>query len=76
MVAYGNRCVISKHGPSEVLEAVHILPHAGFGINELDNGLLMRSDLLTLFDAGLIRINPDSLVVVIDTRFKALPMGN
>jgi len=71
--AYGFTCAISGHGPKEVLEAVHIAPHAKTGINELDNGLLMRCDLHSLFDAGLLRINPDLLCVAIDRSLKNTP---
>jgi hypothetical protein len=47
LAAYGERCVVTGSGPKQVLEAVHILSHAGSGINELDNGLLMRADIHT-----------------------------
>ena len=61
--AYGSKCVITGEGPEEVLEAVHIVPHSVSGINELDNGLLMRADLHHLFDDGLLTINPISKTV-------------
>ena len=70
MIAYGSRCVISGHGPEDVLEAVHIEPHAKSGINKTDNGLLMRADLHSLFDAGLIRINPESFKIVVDSSLR------
>lgn len=73
MAAYGGRCVISNHGPSAVLEAVHISSHAKTGINELDNGLLMRADLHYLFDAGQIKINPESLELVVDSSLQGTP---
>ena len=71
--AYGERCAVSGHGPKEVLEAVHIAPHAKTGINELDNGLLLRCDLHSLFDAHLLRINPKDLCIVIDVSLKDTP---
>ena len=61
--AYNERCCISGTGPSEVLEAVHILEHSQYGINETQNGLLLRSDLHCLFDSGLLRIEPSTLQV-------------
>lgn len=73
MAAYDRRCVISGHGPEDALNAVHIEPHAQSGINELDNGLLMRADLHSLFDVGLLRINPKSLRVVIDSSLRNTP---
>ena len=45
LLAYGSECSITGEGPEEVLEEIHIVPHAESGINELDNGLLMRADL-------------------------------
>ena len=63
--AYGEKCSVSGTGPRGVLEAVHIVPHAESGINALDNGLLLRADLQNLFDDGLLRINPDSLMVAL-----------
>lgn len=71
--AYGGQCSISGHGPIQVLEAVHIEPHAKTGINELENGLLMRCDLHSLFDADLLRINPDLLCVSIDRSLEKTP---
>jgi hypothetical protein len=74
--AYGGKCAISGHGPKEVLEAVHIAPHAKTGINELDNGLLLRCDLHSLFDAQLLHINPTGLTIVIDRSLKNTPYWN
>lgn len=71
--AYEGRCCISGHGPEEVLEAVHILPHAKSGLNELDNGLLLRSDLHVLFDEVLLEIHPETLVVTIDSTLEGTP---
>lgn len=73
--AYGGKCVITGHGPAEVLEAVHILDHAISGINELDNGLLLRGDLHSLFDARLINIDPITFTVVVDTSIRNTPYG-
>ena len=68
LLAYGSGCSITGEGPEEVLEAIHIVPHAESGINELDNGLLMRADLHHLFDDGLLSINPDTKNIEIDER--------
>ena len=68
LLAYGSECSITGEGPEEVLEAIHIVPHAESGINELDNGLLMRADLHHLFDDGLLSINPDTKNIEIDER--------
>src|ERR1700722_13744752 len=42
-----------------VLEAAHITPYMGASTNSLLNGLLLRADIHTLFNLGLISIDPD-----------------
>lgn len=73
LTAYGELCAISGWGPADVLEAAHILLHAHTGLNESDNGLLLRSDLHVLFDEGLLRIDPDSLRVSLDPSLAGTP---
>ena len=60
---YQNKCAVTGEGPSVVLEAAHIWEHALSGINHSSNGLLLRADIHILFDEGLIKVNPESLVV-------------
>jgi hypothetical protein len=48
-----------------VLEAAHIEPHAVGGRNSADNGLLLRADIHTLFDLGLLKVEPKSMLVQI-----------
>ena len=66
LVAYDGMCAVSGTGPEEVLEAVHILSHAGYGINKIENGILMRSDLHSLFDAALLKISPETMEIEIN----------
>ena len=74
--AYEGRCAIFRMGaPPEVLEAAHILPHAETGLNELDNGLLLRSDLHSLFDAGTLQIDPSSMTVSISEDIRDTAYG-
>jgi hypothetical protein len=63
--AYGHRCAVTDYGPDNVLEAAHIEPHAKSGINQIDNGLLLRSDIHDLFDDNLIGINPDTYTLAL-----------
>lgn len=65
IAAYGGHCAISGCDAVEALEAAHILPYRGPATNELSNGLLLRADLHTLFDLGLISIDPTTLEVLI-----------
>lgn len=59
---YGGRCAITGCSTVEVLEAAHVLPYKGKQTNRLDNGLLLRADLHTLFDCGLLWITPENTV--------------
>jgi len=68
--AYGSRCAITGEGLEEVLDAIHILPHSESGINALDNGLLMRTDLHNLFDSGLMSIDPKTKIIFLDNKLK------
>jgi len=63
MQAYGARCAITGSNVPETLQAAHISPYNGKKSNHVSNGLLLRADLHTLFDLGLIRIDPVSRIV-------------
>ncbi len=64
--AYGGCCAITGCDAEPALEAAHILPYDGEYTNVVQNGLLLRGDVHTLFDLDLIRINPDSMAVEVD----------
>lgn len=66
--AFGGRCAISNYDVEEGLEAAHIVPYRGVHTNEITNGLLLRADLHTLFDRGLLTIDPITLRVQIASR--------
>jgi putative restriction endonuclease len=55
----------------DVLEAPHITPYLGSLTNHVSNGLLLRTDLHTLFDCGLLAIEPKTRTVVIADALKA-----
>jgi putative restriction endonuclease len=57
MKAYDGRCAISGCPVPQILEAAHIFPYRGDATNDVTNGLLLRSDLHTLFDCGLIAVD-------------------
>ena len=63
--AYGGRCVITGCPIVDVLEAAHIVPYMGPLTNDVRNGLLMRSDLHTLFDCDLLAFHPKTRLAVI-----------
>lgn len=62
--AYGNRCAISGDNVVQVLEAAHIEPYRVRGLNAVTNGLLLRADLHTLFDLGLVAVDPNDRLLV------------
>ena len=68
--AYDRRCAISGEKALPVLEAAHIQPVAEGGLHRLDNGLLLRSDVHTLFDRGYISVTPDHRVLVAAGKLK------
>jgi putative restriction endonuclease len=57
--AYGRRCAITGERTLPVLEAAHIKPYSEEGPHQVSNGLLLRSDLHTLFDRGYVTVTPD-----------------
>jgi putative restriction endonuclease len=55
---YHRRCAISGTHIPPVLQAAHIRPVTAAGEHRLDNGLLLRSDIHTLFDRGYLGVDP------------------
>ena len=73
LATYLNRCAISGHGPPAVLEAAHIEPHHVAGVNVSTNGLLLRADLHSLFDDGLLAINPNNFEIWVAPSLRGTP---
>jgi hypothetical protein len=71
LVAYGGRCAITGCDAVEALEAAHIVPYQGDETNSVQNGLLLRADIHTLFDVGLIGVRPEAMTVVVSERLMA-----
>jgi putative restriction endonuclease len=55
---YHRRCAISGTAIAPVLQAVHIRPVSVGGEHRIDNGLLLRSDVHTMFDRGYLGVDP------------------
>ena len=68
--AYGRRCAITGERIVPVLEAAHIRPVASAGENRVDNGLLLRSDVHTLFDRGYLGVHPEKRTVRVSPRLR------
>ena len=62
--SYHRRCAISGTHIPPVLQAAHIRPVKDGGEHRLDNGLLLRSDVHTLFDRGYLGVDPQHRLLV------------
>jgi hypothetical protein len=73
MSLYKGKCVISGCSVAPVLQAAHVIPfsEAVHLRNSLTNGLILRSDIHTLFDRLLLAINPKDSMVVIASELQA-----
>jgi putative restriction endonuclease len=56
---YNRRCAITQERTLPALEAAHIRPYGDGGEHEAQNGLLLRRDIHSLFDAGYVTVTPD-----------------
>jgi putative restriction endonuclease len=62
--AYDRRCSMTGERTLPVLQAAHIRPYGLGGPHDPRNGLLLRSDLHTLFDRGYVTVTPELKVEV------------
>lgn len=56
---YDRRCAVTREHTLPVLQAAHIRPVTQAGEHVVTNGLLLRSDVHTLFDRGYVTVSPD-----------------
>lgn len=73
--AYGEACAITGCNLLAVLEAAHIHPYKGDHTNMVSNGLLLRTDIHTLFDLGLIAIEPETMLVRVSPQLEGTDYG-
>lgn len=62
--SFGGRCCVTGCIIEGVLEAAHIVPHSIETNYSITNGLLLRSDIHTLYDLNLIGIDGDGKVFI------------
>ena len=62
--AYSRRCAITGTHIPPVLQAAHVRPVTEGGEHRLDNGLLLRSDVHTMFDRGYLGVDPTYRLIV------------
>lgn len=67
LTLYGHRCAVSGCKVEAVLEAAHITPYLGPKTDHPTNGLILRGDLHTLFDLGLIAVETKAMTVLVST---------
>jgi hypothetical protein len=65
--AYERTCAVTGCNVIQTLEAAHILPYRGDRTNHVQNGLLLRADVHTLFDLGLLNVDPDSFAIRVNS---------
>jgi hypothetical protein len=73
LAAYGGRCAVTGCDVEPVLEAAHIVGYQGARTNHLTNGLLLRADIHTLFDLGLVAIEPTTMTVLVHSSLEQSP---
>ncbi|MBL8666341.1 MAG: HNH endonuclease [Rhodospirillales bacterium] len=56
---YQRRCAVTRERTLPALEAAHIRPYGEGGHHEARNGLLLRRDIHSLFDAGYVTVTHD-----------------
>jgi putative restriction endonuclease len=56
---YRRRCAVTLERTLPALEAAHIRPYGEGGAHEAPNGLLLRRDIHSLFDAGYATVTPE-----------------
>ncbi len=70
LTSYFRRCAITGTRIEPTLEAAHIRPVALEGHHRVDNGLLLRSDVHTLFDRGYLGLD-DGYRLQVSRRLRA-----
>ena len=65
--AYGGQCAITGCGIVDILEAAHVRGYLGEYTHRVDNGLLLRADLHTLFDLHRVWIDDGFMVRVAES---------
>ncbi|HEX3652247.1 MAG TPA: HNH endonuclease [Rhizomicrobium sp.] len=64
--AYQRACAVSRGKVLPALEAAHIRPYAEGGGHQISNGILLRRDIHSVFDAGYVTVDEDFRFVVSD----------
>jgi putative restriction endonuclease len=71
--AYKGRCAVTGCEVQDVLEACHIVSYKGSKTNDTRNGLLLRADLHTLFDLGLVAVDAATMRLLVSPKLTGTP---
>ena len=61
---YERRCAVTRERTLPALEAAHIRPYNEGGEHAASNGILLRRDIHSLFDAGYVTVTPEHRFLV------------
>ena len=75
LAAYAGKCAMTGCDAEPALEAAHILPYKGTHTHHVQNGLLLRADLHTLFDRGLVAVDTRALSIIVATPLRGTVYG-
>lgn len=64
--AYGRQCAVSEGRVLPALDAAHIRAYGEGGRHEVSNGILLRKDIHSVFDAGYVTFDENLKLVVSD----------
>ena len=67
---YGDKCMITSCTIMHIVDAAHISAYRGPKDNNVQNGLLLRTDIHTLFDLDLLGIDPNGMTIEISQELK------
>jgi putative restriction endonuclease len=73
--AYGWRCAVTGYDAEDALEAAHITPYRGPVTHHPSNGLLLRADMHTLFDLGLVALDYDDQRLLVKDELRSTKYG-
>ncbi len=73
LAEYGPCCALTGPSPAVALEAAHLYSYAALGTHYRHGGLLLRSDVHVLFDAGLIAVDPATGLVDVAPSIRKFP---
>jgi len=74
--AYGNHCAITGACPKDLLEVAYIAPFPTGDVNSVENAMLLRADLHTLWDLNLIGVDPQDLSIHLAKRLRGSTYEN